>query len=94
MTLDDLTLTHDLIEERAAIIAESGATTTKAEDAAARMHGFDDWPDWKRTLEKRMAEILTSGRLDPMQVLIHAQRFGLTTRNESPDAGEIWRKEG
>lgn len=47
--------------------------------------------DEKRRLEQRMAEILTSGRLDPMQVLIHAQQFGLTPRNESPDAGEIWR---
>lgn len=51
-------------------------------------------PDEERAAwDRAYREILTSGRLDPMQVLIHAQRFGLTPRHESPDAGEIWRKE-
>lgn len=49
-------------------------------------------PEAKRRLEIEMSAILTSGRLDPVQVVFHAQRFGLIAGPDAPDAGEIWRK--
>jgi hypothetical protein len=49
-------------------------------------------PEEKRRLEIEMAAVLTSGRLDPVQVVFHALRFGLVDGPAIPDAGEVWRK--
>lgn len=41
---------RDAIEERAAIMEyDGGLTRTKAQDEAARLHGFKDWDDYERT---------------------------------------------
>lgn len=47
--MTDPALLADLIEERAAIIADGeGCSRAQAEDRAARLHGFASWADYQR----------------------------------------------
>ena len=52
--MTDLVLLVDKIEERAAIIEEGAKVSReKAENMAARMHGFRDWNDFKGKTDGR-----------------------------------------
>lgn len=47
-------LTHDMIEERAAILEhDAGLPRDEAQDNAAQAHGFADWAAWMKQWRMR-----------------------------------------
>ena len=55
---DDAAQLADMIEERAALIQDGeGCSRARAEDMAARLHGFSSWADWLKRGAPRAAGI-------------------------------------